>query len=295
MKNKLFLLIQYVIIISTFPFMLNSCSEKQDTSSFDKKFDFTEEHSNNKNATNNEQEKKENNSIAKQYKVNVVRTFPHDTSAFTQGFIYHNDALYESTGLKFFSTLKKIDLEKNKTLKTIKIPGSYFAEGIAIVNNKIFMLTWETNICLIYDLHSFEQIGSFDYYGEGWGLAYDGIALIMSDGTNNLRFLNPEDFQILRTLSVQDNNKPIQNLNELEYINGEIWANIWMTNKIIKIDPNNGNVTAWIDLSDLLNYFDKDKKIDVLNGIAFDKKNNRLFVTGKLWPLIFEITLEEIK
>ncbi len=295
MKIKLFFLVQNVLVLIIFPLMLTGCSKKQDDSTFEKNSTSGIEQSNNNIATNSPQEKKENPSTAKHYKAKVVRTFPHDTSAFTQGLIYHNDFLYESTGLKFFSTIKKMDLEKNKVLKSIKIPGNYFAEGIAIVGNKIYMLTWETNICLVYDLKTFEQIGSFDYYGEGWGLTFDENALIMSDGTNNLRFLNPEDFQILRALNVQENNRPIQNLNELEYINGEIWANIWMTNNIIKIDPNNGNVTAWIDLSDLLDYFDKNRKIDVLNGIAFDKKTNRLFVTGKLWPLIFEITLEEVK
>jgi len=295
MKIKLFFLIQNILVLIIFPLMLVGCSKKQDNSTLDKELTSNIKQNDNNLASNCQQEKKNNPSAAKRYKVKVVRTYPHDTSAFTQGLIYHNDLLYESTGLKFFSTLKKTDLEKNKVLKSIKIPGNYFAEGISIVGNKIYMLTWETNVCLVYDLKTFEQIGSFDYYGEGWGLTYDGNALIMSDGTNNLRFLNPEDFQILRALNVQDNNRPIQNLNELEYINGEIWANIWMTNNIIKIDPNNGNVTAWIDLSDLLGYLDKSKKIDVLNGIAFDKKTNRLFVTGKLWPLIFEITLEEVK
>ncbi|HPI20302.1 MAG TPA: glutaminyl-peptide cyclotransferase [Candidatus Kapabacteria bacterium] len=295
MKIKLIFLVQNVFVLIIFPLMLIGCSKKQEESTLEKNSTSNIEQSNNNIATNSQPEKKDNLSTTKHYKVKVVRTYPHDTSAFTQGLIYHNDFLYESTGLKFFSTIKKMDLEKNKVLKSIKIPGNYFAEGIAIVGNKIYMLTWETNVCLVYDLKTFEQIGSFDYYGEGWGLTFDGNALIMSDGTNNLRFLNPEDFQILRALNVQENNRPIQNLNELEYINGEIWANIWMTNNIIKIDPNNGNVTAWIDLSDLLDYFDKNRKIDVLNGIAFDKKTNRLFVTGKLWPLIFEITLEEVK
>ena len=224
-----------------------------------------------------------------------MRTFPHDSSALTQGFLLHNGSLLESTGLKYLTSLKQIDLEHNKVLKSISIPGNYFAEGIAIVGNKIYLLTWESNTCLVYDLKTFKEITTFNYYGEGWGLTFDGNSLIMSDGTNNLRFVSPEDFQILRPLSVQDGNRPIHNLNELEYINGEIWANVWMSDNIVKIDPNNGKVLAWIDLGSLYDYIDKERRIDVLNGIAFDKETKRIFVTGKLWPLIFEITIEEIK
>lgn len=294
MKIRIVFLIYNIVILCIFPFVLTSCSSEQKESSFKENKSFSQNESKKEEKTELDQ-KEEIALKTKHYKAKVVRTFPHDSSAFTQGFLFHNGSLFESTGLKFLSTLKQIDLEHNKVLKSISIPGNYFAEGIAIVGNKIYLLTWESNTCLVYDLKTFKEITTFNYYGEGWGLTFDGNSLIMSDGTNNLRFVSPEDFQILRTLSVQDGNRPIHNLNELEYINGEIWANVWMSDNIVKIDPNNGKVLAWIDLSSLYDYIDKERRIDVLNGIAFDKETKRIFVTGKLWPLIFEITIEEIK
>ncbi|NLO19976.1 MAG: glutaminyl-peptide cyclotransferase [Ignavibacteria bacterium] len=294
MKIRIVFLIYNIVILCIFPFVLTSCSSEQKESSFKENKSFSQNESKKEEKTELDQ-KEEIALKTKHYKAKVVRTFPHDSSAFTQGFLFHNGSLFESTGLKFLSTLKQIDLEHNKVLKSISIPGNYFAEGIAIVGNKIYLLTWESNTCLVYDLKTFKEITTFNYYGEGWGLTFDGNSLIMSDGTNNLRFVSPEDFQILRTLSVQDGNRPIHNLNELEYINGEIWANVWMSDNIVKIDPNNGKVLAWIDLGSLYDYIDKERRIDVLNGIAFDKETKRIFVTGKLWPLIFEITIEEIK
>ena len=225
----------------------------------------------------------------------VIRTIDHEPGSFTQGLIYYRNFIYESTGLKGESSLRKLDPKTGKVLKRLNLPAEYFGEGIAILNNKIYMLTWLSNLCFVYDINSFDMEGSFNYYGEGWGLTTDGQLLIMSDGTNILRFINPEDFQVVRTISVFENNIPLKNLNELEYINGVIFANIWTEDRIALIDPASGELYGTLDMSFLRKYIKNTQNIDVLNGIAYDEESDTYYFTGKYWPYIFEVKMEEGK
>jgi glutamine cyclotransferase len=225
----------------------------------------------------------------------VIRTIDHEPGSFTQGLIYCKGFLYESTGLRGESTLRKLDTKTGKVLKRIDLPAEYFGEGITIFNDKIYMLTWLSNLCFVYDLKTFDLEGSFNYYGEGWGLTSDGKLLIMSDGSNSLRFINPEDFQVVRTINVYDNNTPLKNLNELEYINGVVFANIWMEDRIAMIDPSSGELNGTLDMSFLRKYIKDSQNIDVLNGIAYDTNKDTYYFTGKYWPYIFEVKMEEGK
>lgn len=225
------------------------------------------------------------------YTYEIVNVFPHDPSAYTQGLVYHQGVLYESTGLNGSSSLRKVELQTGRVLQRINVPAQFFAEGLALFNNKLFQLTWQSQRAFVYDLDSFNMLNTFNYTGEGWGLTHDGRVLIMSDGTNQIRFLNPDTFAVQRTINVLDNGRPIQQLNELEYIKGEILANIYQTERIARIDPQHGRVTGWINLAGLLPYEDRARGVDVLNGIAYDEAGDRLFVTGKLWPKLFEIRL----
>lgn len=224
------------------------------------------------------------------YGYEVVDTYPHDTDAFTQGLAFDNGTLYESTGIKGRSTVRKVDLKTGKVLKSHKLQDKYFGEGIAIVGSRIIQLTWRSRKGFVYSKNTFEVINSFSYTTEGWGITYDGRNLIMSDGSATLYFLNPESFHEVGRLEVYDDKGAVSKLNELEYVNGEIMANVWGTDRIARIDPVTGRVTAWIELEGLLSAGDK-KNGDVLNGIAYDSGGDRLFVTGKLWPRIFEIRL----
>ena len=226
------------------------------------------------------------------YTYEVVKSWPHDCTAFTQGLVFYDGLLFESTGQYGSSTLRKIDLGAEKILKKVKVPKEYFAEGITIFQGKIFQLTWESHRGFVYDLESFERLGEFSYDGQGWGLTHDGHSLIMSDGTNRIRFLDPVSFHVERKISVYDNNLPLSELNELEYIKGEIYANIWQSNRIVRIAPDSGKILGWIDLTGLLPSKEGCEQVDVLNGIAYDEGGDRLFVTGKLWPRIFEIRLK---
>jgi glutamine cyclotransferase len=229
--------------------------------------------------------------IKKGYSLKVIRTINHDPDAFTQGLIYHNGFLYESTGLKEHSTLRKLDIKTGKVLKIEKIPDQYFSEGITIFGKNIYMLTWVSNVCFVFDLETFKQKTSFNYFGEGWGLTNDKDHLIMSDGTNVLRFINPSNFEEIKMLNVTDGGLPVKNINELEYINGEIFANIWMTDMIARIDPETGDVSGWLDLSALRDYVKDNPKVEVLNGIAYNKEKDLYYLTGKYWPYIFEVEL----
>lgn len=228
------------------------------------------------------------------YSYKVINTYPHDKNAFTQGLVFENGSLYESTGLKGNSSLRRIDLKNGKVLQIHNLSEQYFAEGITIFEDRIIQLTWQSNIGFVYDKNSFELIQEFNYSTEGWGITNDGKYLIMSDGTSKLHFLDPKTFEEVRQIDVLDNNMPISRLNELEYINGEIYANVWLTDRIARISPENGKVLGWIDLKGLLNE-EENEEVDVLNGIAYDKKNDRLFVTGKFWSKLFEIKLIVIK
>jgi glutaminyl-peptide cyclotransferase len=224
--------------------------------------------------------------------IEVVKTIPHDTGAFTEGLFYYNGFLYESTGLKMYSTLRKVDPETGKNLKIIHTPPQYFGEGIALLNGKIYQMTWQDKTCLVYDFNTFKQIKTYQYSGEGWGLTTDGTSLILSDGTNMIRFIEPESFNLTRTLAVLDGNRPLQFINELEIINGELWANIWQSDKIARIDLTTGKVKAYIDLSPLYSYIKNIPNLDVLNGIAYNKDDNIIYVTGKYWPYIFVIKVK---
>jgi len=223
--------------------------------------------------------------------INVINIFPHDTKAFTQGLLYHNGYLYESTGLNGKSTLRKVNIKSGKVLQEFKLDQNYFAEGITIHVNKIYQLTWQNNIVFVYDLLSFKLLNNFSYQGEGWGITTGGKNLFMSNGTAVIACIDPEHFTVVRKIKVHDGNTEIRNLNELEFIRGEIWANIFMENVIVRISPLTGEVLGWVDLSKLYNLLPGDCKVDVLNGIAYDQERDRIFITGKLWPKIFEINL----
>jgi len=219
----------------------------------------------------------------------VVNAYPHDSQAFTQGLIYLDGHLYESTGLNGRSTLREVDLESGRVLKEISLPQQYFAEGLTNWGSTLIQLTWKKNVAFVYDRATFRLLKTFHYPWEGWGLTQDGKHLIMSDGSETIHFLDPDTFKQERKIRVTDRGKPVQNLNELEYIHGEIYANVWMSNRIARISPSTGKVLGWIDLSGILPSVEVTGEGAVLNGIAYDAAHNRLFVTGKDWPRLFEI------
>jgi glutaminyl-peptide cyclotransferase len=219
----------------------------------------------------------------------VVHVYPHDQGAFTQGLIYLDGHLYESTGLKGQSSLREEDLETGKILAFHDVPGQYFAEGLAPWGDKLIQLTWQSHIAFVYDRSSFHLLRTFPYDGEGWGLTADGKDLILSDGTATLRFIDPTTYREVRRVTVKDRGAPVAKLNELEYVHGEIYANVWYSNRIARISPRTGKVLGWIDLTGLLAEAGNSNRDAVLNGIAYDAEHDRLFVTGKLWPKIFEI------
>jgi glutamine cyclotransferase len=225
------------------------------------------------------------------YSYTVVNSYPHDPAAFTQGLVYADGLLYEGTGRRGQSTLRRVELETGTVLEQVALEPEYFGEGIALFGDTIFQLTWQANVGFRYERESFTRLGEFTYPTEGWGLTHDGERLIMSDGTATLYFRDPATFAELGRVAVTDATGPVTRLNELEYIQGEVYANVWQTDRVARIDPATGQVTAWIDLSGLLSPEDRQQPVDVLNGIAYDAANDRLFVTGKLWPKLFEIDL----
>jgi glutamine cyclotransferase len=221
----------------------------------------------------------------------VVNAYPHDPQAFTQGLVYRDGMLYESTGLNARSSLRKVRLETGEVLQQRRLEARYFAEGLTDWGNQLLQLTWETNIGFIYDLQTFEPVRTFTYAGEGWGLTHDGRRLILSDGTTALRFFDPETLQETGRVVVMDAGRPVDDLNELEFVEGRVYANVWLTDRIAAIDPASGRVTGWIDLTGLRPRGGAAGD-DVLNGIAYDAAGKRLFVTGKLWPRLFEIRVK---
>jgi glutamine cyclotransferase len=221
----------------------------------------------------------------------VLQRSPHDIGAFTEGLVYADGVLYESTGLNGASTLRKVDFETGAMLASIPIPDQYFAEGLTLFDGRLYQLTWQSHIGFIYDLGCFCRTGDFTYDTEGWGLTHDARRLIMSDGTPIIRFLDPDTLAVTGAIAVHDGDQLIPQLNELEYINGEIWANVWQTDRIARIDPATGAVLGWVDLTGLLPGADRSPETDVLNGIAYDPATNRLFVTGKRWPALFLIAV----
>lgn len=219
----------------------------------------------------------------------VVRSFPHDPEAFTQGLIYRDGFLFESTGLNGRSSLRKVRLETGEVVQSTRLDTRYFAEGLTDWHNRLVQLTYTTNVAFVYDLRSFALENTFTYSGEGWGLTHDDRRLIMSDGTARLRFLDPETYRETGSITVTAEGRPLDQLNELEMVKGQVYANVWQTNRIAIIQPASGQVTGWIDLTGLLPAGSAGH--DVLNGIAYDAARDRLFVTGKLWPRLFEIRL----
>jgi glutaminyl-peptide cyclotransferase len=226
-----------------------------------------------------------------EYTFSVVRVFPHDTSAYTQGLAYRDGFLYEGTGRNGQSSLRKVRLETGEVLQRIDLSSEYFGEGIAILNDKVFQLTWKSETGFVYDLNDFHLRRKFSYRGEGWGLATDGHELFLSDGTSQIRVLDPETFHEKRRIKVHDGGAAVDELNELEFVDGQIFANVWHTNRIARIAPQTGDIVGWIDLTGLLSSVYRLDPEAVLNGIAYDPLGKRLFVTGKLWPSIFEIAL----
>jgi glutamine cyclotransferase len=220
----------------------------------------------------------------------VVRAYPHDPGAFTQGLIYLDGFLYESTGLNGRSSLRMTELATGKVLQKIPVNPTYFAEGMTDFGGKLYQLTWQNGKAFVYDRFSFKLLRDHSYTGEGWGLTNDGKRLIMSDGSAQLRFIDPQTFAVTNRITVTDRGRPVDRLNELEWVKGEIWANVWQTDLIARISPVTGKVLGWVDLSGLLTPMEA-QGVDVLNGIAYDAKADRLFVTGKLWPKVFEIKL----
>jgi glutamine cyclotransferase len=229
------------------------------------------------------------------YTYQVVNTFAHDPRAFTQGLVFHDGKLLESTGLYGQSSLREVELTTGKVLRQLTVPEQFFAEGLALLDGKLYQLTWKEQKAFVYDLNadpkSFRKAGEFSYTGDGWGLATDGHWLIMSDGTSTLRFLNPATFAVDHTVQVIKDDMPQERLNELEWVKGEIFANIWKTDWVARIDPVTGRVTGMVDFSYLLPAADQTGTTDVLNGIAYDAAGDRLFVTGKNWPKLFEVRL----
>ncbi len=230
------------------------------------------------------------------YGYRVVNSYPHDSRAFTQGLIYRQGFLYESTGQYGASSLRKVKLETGQVVQQQAVASRYFAEGLTDWGNRLIQLTWQTNIGFVYDLSTFTVSRTFAYQGEGWGLANDGRRLILSDGQpeGQLRFLDPVTFRETGRITVQDGGIPVARLNELEVVRGEVFANVWYTDRICRIDPGTGRVTGWIDLAGLLPAAMKSGQDAVLNGIAYDAAGDRLFVTGKYWPRLFEIKLQRL-
>jgi glutaminyl-peptide cyclotransferase len=228
------------------------------------------------------------------YDYEVVHTYPHDPTAFTEGLFYLNGFLYESTGLEQHSSIRKVRLETGEVLQKYDVPPQYFGEGIVNWHDHLISLTWKSHVGFVRDLATFKVQRQFHYEGEGWALTQDGKQLLMSDGTSEIRLLNPETLVPVGRIQVTLEGKPVNNLNELEWVKGEIYADLWQTNWILRIDPHDGHVVGAINMAGLLSPSDIVKgQTDVLNGIAYDAKSDRLFVTGKNWPKLFEIRIHK--
>lgn len=228
------------------------------------------------------------------YGYEVVRAWPHDPRAFTQGLVYRGGSFLESTGLNGRSSLREVQPETGRVLKQVGLASTYFGEGLAVVGAQAFWLTWQNGKCFVYDADTFQALKEFPYEGEGWGLATDGSQLILSDGTARIRFIDPITFAVKRTIDVTQEGKPRDRLNELEFIRGEIFANVWQTDEIVRIDPETGVVRGVVDFAGLLPPHERGPEVDVLNGIAYDQATDRLFVTGKCWPKLYEVRLKKL-
>lgn len=233
--------------------------------------------------------------VPQRYGYRIEKVFPHDNQAYTQGLFWHNGFLYESTGQEGRSTLRKVELETGNVIRKHNLESRFFGEGATVIGNQIYQLTWQTKVGFTYDLLTFRELDRFYYNNEGWGLTTMGDLLVMSDGSNRLYIIEPANFSTKRTIEVYDNKSMVTYLNELEYINGEIWSNIYLTDLIARIDPSTGKVLGYIDLTGIIS--DSERRVDgddVLNGIAYDPENDRIFVTGKNWPKLFQIRLTKM-
>jgi glutamine cyclotransferase len=222
----------------------------------------------------------------------IIARYPHDVDAYTQGLYFEDGFLFEGTGRPGTSWLRKVEIDTGNVLQEISLSSQFFGEGIVTLDSRIFQLTWHSGLGFIYDKDTFRQIGQFRYPGEGWGLTTDGESLIMSDGSASLRFLDPDSFTEVRRIEVRGPSGPIMDLNELEFINGSVYANVWFSNSIVQIDPSSGEVLREIDFTPLYIDARPSESDAVLNGIAYDSETDRLFVTGKLWPTMYEIRLK---
>jgi len=231
--------------------------------------------------------------VPKRYGYKIVRSYPHDRQAFTQGLFFDNGFLYESTGGETTSWLREVEIETGKPIRQLNLDRSLFGEGITMYDGRIFQITWRDKVGFVYDKTTFRQINKIYYSTEGWGLTTVGNKIVLSDGSNVLYFHDPETFSVVSKIEVYDNEKKVDNLNELEYIEGEIWANIWLTDEIARIDPASGKVKGYIDLKGIFPQRERNSEADVLNGIAYDKDRKRIFVTGKMWAKLFEIVITE--
>lgn len=223
------------------------------------------------------------------YQVRILNVFPHDSGAFTQGLVVEGTTIYESTGQYGNSTLRQVDLESGRVEKRLPLDPKYFAEGIGIVGDWIYQLTWKERVCFVYDKTTFKALGALQYSGQGWGLTHDDEVVYMSDGTSTIRVLDPQTFKVLRRIRVKQGRRYLDKLNELEFVDGMILANVWYSDRIAQIDPKSGQVTAWIDCSGVYPASARANREQVMNGIAHDKASGRLFITGKNWPHLYEI------
>jgi glutamine cyclotransferase len=235
------------------------------------------------------------NAACPTYTYDVVNVWPHDPNAFTQGLLYLDGALLESTGLNGESTLRRVELKTGQVLQQVDVPAEYFAEGLAVLNGKAFQLTWQNHKGFVYDVQNFQLEKEFELEGEGWGLTTDGRSLVSSDGTDHIRFLNPTTFAVERVIQVRYQGRPLANLNELEFVKGEIFANIWGSDWMARIDPSSGQVIGLIDFRGLWPASERRDQGNVLNGIAYDAAADRILVTGKRWPKLFEVRLKPKK
>jgi glutamine cyclotransferase len=223
----------------------------------------------------------------------VVQSFPHDPSAFTQGLVYADGGFYESTGLLGESTLRRVEIATGKVLQRRAVDAQYFAEGLALVGDELLQLTWQHNIGFVYDRKTFAPRRTFAYATEGWGIAYDAAGgLVMSDGSDRLFSLDPKTQKVLKTVRVTDGGRAVSQLNELEWIEGEVWANVWMTDRIARINPATGVVNSWVDFASLWPAYQRTPSADVFNGIAYDQAGKRIFVTGKKWPRVYQVVVK---
>ena len=227
------------------------------------------------------------------YRYRVVKSYPHDRRAYTQGLVYDNGFFYEGTGQQGESSLRKVEAETGKVISQVNLDGSLFGEGVSLLGDFIYQLTWTSKVGFVYEKETLRQVKRIYYQTQGWGLATMGDSLVMSDGTNVIWFLDA-DFNVLSSVDVWDNKGVVDNLNELEIIDGELWANIWQTDRIARIDPHTGKVLGYVELNNLLPREERDSMTDVLNGIAWDAEGRRLFVTGKYWPRLYEIGISPV-